>query len=379
LAEAARLTGRLSRQRRRRGKGRSIRSQHIISLNITALNDSHLPDAAGLFVSRYREARSRTPVLPVRHEDPGTILPRLSDLLKKGPGAAAIQDGRLVGFLAGMAIPNFKGTQRGVWCPEWAHAAVESGGANRADVYRRLYEWISAQWVAAGCFTQAITLFAHDVEAGDIWFRNGFGLLCVDAVRSLDPVAADRPLAPAATIRQATAGPLPAATIRRATPADVDQILNLTVQHYRYLAGAPIFLPYLRAVGREEIEGWLADPTQAVLVATVTGEIASAEGEVAAYLRGGLGCPEAAHVLSDPKTASITRAFTRESLRRQGLASALLGRFVEWARLRGMERIAVDFEPQNIHGSRFWGRHFEPVCHSVIRRVDERVVEAPTP
>jgi len=325
-------------------------------------------------------------MLPLRHEDPGTILPRLSDLLKKGPGAAAIQDDRLVGFLAGMAIPNFKGTQRGVWCPEWAHAVVESGRDSRADVYRRLYEWISAQWVAAGCFTQAITLFAHDVEAGDIWFRNGFGLLCVDAVRSLDPVAADRPLAP-------TADPLPAATIRRATPADVDQILALTVQQYRYLAGAPIFLPYLRAVGREEVEGWLADPTQAVLVATVTGEVASvtgevatvtgevasAEGEVAAYLRGGLGCPEAAHVLSDPKTASITRAFTRESLRRQGLASALLGRFVEWARLRGMERIAVDFEPQNIYGSRFWGRHFEPVCHSVIRRVDERVVEAPTP
>jgi hypothetical protein len=35
----------------------------------------------------------------------------------------------------------------------------------------------------------------------------------------------------------------------------------------------------------------------------------------------------------------------------------------------------VDFEPQNIPAAHFWLKHFQPVCYSLIRHVDERIAE----
>jgi hypothetical protein len=69
------------------------------------------------------------------------------------------------------------------------------------------------------------------------------------------------------------------------------------------------------------------------------------------------------------------------------LAGALLWRFWTWQRrhseaLRvigwvwehGHERCAVDFEPMNVLGARFWLRHFQPFCYSMQRVVDDRLV-----
>ena len=39
---------------------------------------------------------------------------------------------------------------------------------------------------------------------------------------------------------------------------------------------------------------------------------------------------------------------------------------------QGYVRCAVDFEPENVLGARFWLRAFQPVCYSLFRQVDER-------
>ncbi len=54
-------------------------------------------------------------------------------------------------------------------------------------------------------------------------------------------------------------------------------------------------------------------------------------------------------------------------------ARALLAKVIESASADGYARCAVDFEAHNIHGSRFWLRHFTPVAYSVLRRLDERI------
>ena len=53
----------------------------------------------------------------------------------------------------------------------------------------------------------------------------------------------------------------------------------------------------------------------------------------------------------------------------------LLAKALEWARTKENERCAVDFEPQNIQAAQFWLKHFEPVCYSMIRHVDERIAQ----
>jgi GNAT superfamily N-acetyltransferase len=63
-------------------------------------------------------------------------------------------------------------------------------------------------------------------------------------------------------------------------------------------------------------------------------------------------------------------------VRNSGIGTALLKHSLDWARSAGYERCAVDFEPENISGARFWLRHFRPVCYSLVRHVDERVAWA---
>jgi len=85
---------------------------------------------------------------------------------------------------------------------------------------------------------------------------------------------------------------------------------------------------------------------------------------------------DACAIIRDEKTTSVIRAFTKESVRGRGIAAALLNRSLDWAHLKGYERCAVDFEPMNVLAARFWMRHFEPVCFSLVRHVDQRVAWA---
>ncbi|GAH27730.1 unnamed protein product, partial [marine sediment metagenome] len=78
----------------------------------------------------------------------------------------------------------------------------------------------------------------------------------------------------------------------------------------------------------------------------------------------------------DEKTTSIYGAFTMKNMRGSGIATALLNHALEFARVAEYERCAVDFEPMNLAGSRFWLKHFKPVCLSLFRQIDLRVIDS---
>lgn len=304
-----------------------------------------------MWAAAYRQQRERLSALPARHEDAGAVLAKLADLSHEFPGVAALENGRLCGYLIGFPIPEFKGAERGLYCPIWAHAAARH---RRASVYRQLYERISSQWVQAGCLTHAITLYADDAETADVWFRNGFGLLVIDALRPLSPVESMSP---------------PEVTIRQGTGDDLDSVLPLSDGLSRYMADGPIFLPLLEMPSRAEWEEWLTQPAHTLWLAL-------RGGEAVAYLRTQPPAFDATYVVSDPQTISITGAYAKPEWRSKGVATLLLQQAIEWARANGYERCSVDFESANLYGSRFWLRHFRPICHSLIRRVDERIAWA---
>ena len=89
----------------------------------------------------------------------------------------------------------------------------------------------------------------------------------------------------------------------------------------------------------------------------------------------GLGPPDptACYIIRDEKTTSIHTAFTAERARERGIGTTLLSHSLDWARTIGYERCAVDFEPQNIAGARFWLRHFQPISYSLIRRIGDHI------
>jgi len=216
-----------------------------------------------------------------------------------------------------------------------------------------MYAHLSTRWVAIGCFTHVITVLAHDREANDAWHWLGFGLTAVDAIRDLTPVQ----------------GTSTAVNIRRARLEDIEQAMTPSQALQQHLAAAPTSLPFIEKDGRGFHEQWLANSANVLWLAYRRGEAVACMGR-------GPSNPSACYIIRDEKTTSITSAFTKEGVRNKGTGTALLNHSLDWARSVGYERCAVDFEPQNIFGARFWLRHFQTVCYSLIRHWNERVAWA---
>lgn len=285
------------------------------------------------------------PLLPSRYEEPAEILPRLRDLARRAPGAVALRDGRLVGFLMAYLLDSFRG-HRGVFSPEWAHA---EDPAASGQIYEALYASLSQRWVARGYTLHGLSLLAADVSGRERWHWLGFGLAAADAVRDLKPIGA------------AAAG----LTVRRAGPADLPELARLDDGLHRHLVAAPIFLPLGDHAGYDELATELPDPAYAFWTAW--------DGEQAvAFIKFGPASDNACTIIRDPGTASITGAFTRPDVRGRGVAAALLERGLAWARAEGYTRCAVDFEPMNTPAARFWRTHFQIVCLSQLRYIDVR-------
>lgn len=317
-------------------------------MDIVPLREQHLEDAARLFAATYAQQRRAVPVLPERPNLVGEIASKLADLIAREPAAAAIEDGRLAGYLGGFGIPEFKGTRPGVVCPEWAHGAA---GPNRAAVSHALYAALAQEWVATGKTTHAVVLMAHDREMHDAWFWHGFGMVCVDLARALAAVGGDRP-----------AG----LVVRRAAIGDAPALAVLEKRLQQHLTASPVFLHGNEDEGVAGREAWLAEEGHAAWVAALDGEpVAFMQCEPASF--------GAAYTVSGDDNTAITGAYTRKDVRAQGIGAALLDEGLGWALEQGLARCSVDFEPQNAVGGRFWTRHFAQVCYSVLRKVDERM------
>jgi len=312
-----------------------------MSLEVTALQEKHLEDAAALVSARYKALRKRVPILPSKHEEANVILAMLDDLVKKSPGVAAFQGNRLVGFLTGFVIPRFLG-KRTAYSPEWANGAdLEES----RQIYDEMYACLSAQWAADGCVTHLVTLLSNDHGGIESWQWLGFGFAGVDGVREVKPVesVAVRP------------------EIRQAGKEDAAVASFFVEALEQHMAAAPIF--WIHELG--DSEEWLKDSTKALWLAY--------DGEEAIACMGvGPANPDACVIIQDDQTASILMAFTQASARNKGVATALLNRSLEWAHSQGYERCAVDFETMNFLAARFWPKWFEPVCYSLMRCIDER-------
>lgn len=319
------------------------------SLEITPLRTNHLEDAAALWEVRYRRLRQSVPSLPDRCQGAEDVLPRLQELIAQSPGVAALRCGQLVGYLIGFPLPKFRG-RRAVYSPEWANGAQEDSSR---EIYAQMYSHLSAQWTADGSLAHLVGMLAHDREGIEGWHWLGFGLAAADAVRGLDPVQGRR-----AEVQ-----------VRRAGSREIEQVMSLTDALERHLEAAPTFLASVEREDRVSLEEWLADSANALWLAY--------DGlEVQGLMRLGPASHDACDIIVDEGTSSITGAFTRDCARQRGIGAALLNRCLEWARSEGYVRCAVDFEPMNVLGARFWTSHFDPVCFALARRLDERITLA---
>jgi GNAT superfamily N-acetyltransferase len=312
-------------------------------MEITPFRSDYSLDAAALFVQNYKALRRSVPVLPALMEHCDGVADRLDRLMRSRPGVAALEGGRLVGYMGWYMFYNCRETgRRAAFCPEWAHGAADSA---RPAIYRALYRAASAQWAAEGCQVHGISLLAHDHEAVKTWFWNGFGLTVVDAIRSLAPLEGVSP---------------DGFTVRKATPDDADLLAILDGEHWQHYARPPVFMVPQQPTGAAGFADLLSRPRNSVWLA-IQGS------DPMGFMRFEGSSVGAAEIVSAESTVAITGAYVRPTYRGRRVAACLLDAALRDYASQGAERCSVDFESFNPEAAVFWMKYFEPVSLSALR------------
>lgn len=314
---------------------------------IRTFADEHLDGAAALLAARHREHRLAEPLLPARFEEPGAARGEIEAIWgTDGASGAVVLDGaRVAGFLVGAPRPD----------PVWgANVWVEFAGhaVERPELARDLYGAAAERWVEEGK-TRHYVLVPATGPLVDAWFRVGFGLQHVHAVRELD----DHPLNEAAEIR-----------VRRAESRDVDDLIAIAPLIQEVQARSPVF-GYLPPDDpddlRAEILDEIARPETGCLVAEGAGRVVGNFDVVSVERTSslvGLGRPD--------RAAHLGFAATIPDVRGTGAGLALTQASFRWAREQGYETMVTDWRATNLLSSRFWPRRgFRPTFYRLYRSV----------
>jgi GNAT superfamily N-acetyltransferase len=310
-----------------------------MTLRVGPFDHAHIEAAARIAADRIARMCALVPIVPAMK--PTTITPLLERIIEAGPAVVALDGERIVGHLAAWV-----GSGHGrhwAFSPEWANATV---GPEPRRALEAMYADVAAAWVAAGIRTHIVAVPVGDESTSEALGWLGFGIGTADAVRDLSPIAAAKT----------------GIACRRASPDDVSTIAALERGLRDHLRRAPVFFTLAP-------ERTVADHLARLLEPGVATFLAEDDGRAVAYLRIGPAAHDAATVIGDAGTASISGAFTIPDRRGTGIATELLAAAIDWANMAGYERCAVDFESMNVEARRFWMRWFRPVVLSMVRRV----------
>ena len=302
----------------------------------------HTEEAAEIALGVYNHERAFTRELPEISD-----IPILKQLSGNGFGVSAFEGGKMVGFLCG-AEPfenAFRSTDaRGVFSPMGANGAVKE---NHGMIYAALYQAAAKKWVKAGAVSHAVCLYEHDEEAKRQFFRNGFGMRCADAVRVME------------TIDCVVCGGYEFLELPKEDYASVYPLHLALNEHY---CSSPCFMNRKPDTPEE----FLQRNKKRCFAAKTGGELCadmevSDEGET--------------FVASGNLYRHVTGAYCMPEHRGRGVYKNLLNFVVNTLKAEGYIRLGVDFESVNPSGSGFWLKFFHAYTSSVVRRIDERIMQ----
>ena len=326
-------------------------------LTVHLFEPRHVPDAARLFADAYAQQCVDNALLPPQFCDPSAIEPRLASMAREQPGVVLLDGEQVAGYMLGYAtIPEFFGRSAGVYVPVYGHCVAPM--YEIGQVYPALYGRLAAEWVQRGCGTHSLTYFtgSQSQALASLLVDYGFGLQVIDAIRPL-------------AVEERT--PADGFTIRPAGEADLGAIHTLDSKLGKYLRSAPIFL-HTRPVPEHDIsEHFLGEGVKTFLA----WDQSVAVGGIRAVLNSGPGC----ELFNVAGSLGVNFAFTDDAARRNGVATHLLYALLQWGAEQGMERCVVDFESANLPARGFWESQFQPICHSVVRKVDDRMTPLAKP
>lgn len=314
-------------------------------MNILNFEKQHIKEATALALANYNDERQFVKELPQVCDNTD-----LNGFAENGLGVAAFEDEKMIGFLCCCEpFDNvFRATDvRGIFSPMGANAAVSK---NRSKIYAAMYQAAGAKWVQSGAVSHAICIYAHDEELQRQFYRYGFGLRCIDAIRPMELIDCE----PCADYDFAE---LPKTECLFVYP------LYLAL-HCHYCES-----PFFMNRKPETQEEFLVSSTQE----EVRCFVAKQKGKICAYLK--ISAFGQTFVATGNIYRHITGAYCLPEHRGKGVYQNLLNFAISILKGEGYTRLGVNFESFNPTGRGFWLKYFAAYTNSVVRRIDERITQ----
>lgn len=304
----------------------------------------HIPRAIDLVRKAYEEERVKVGCLP-----PIESFPSLDEFARNRLGVAAVNGNEVVGFICCMSPwDDYFGTARGTYIPINAHATVME---DRKRLYSLLYEKAASVWVRQGILSHAIGVYTQDTEAVDSFFKNGFGLRTIDAIRTMESVGS-------------------AETDLKYKYYELDEVrfieilpqLNKLIGH---LNQSPIFMPH-RKIDEKRFQDDVERSRRRYFIAEDDGRLI---GHIK-ITEGG-----ESFIGETVTMANIQGAYIYDEFRGSGVYKNLLEYTISKLKHEGYLQLGVDFESFNPTARGFWLKHFTPYIYGMTRRIDERITK----
>lgn len=260
---------------------------------------------------------------------------------KKGAGVVAVKAKEVVGYIA---YDTFRfHDAESVFVPFVGNAASEE---NKNEIYERMYQTVSSEWLNKGIRNHYITIPFHDIESKSTLFDLGFGSYLIDAFAKPLP------------LKQHSNNQV---VIRRADSDDLIDLNELVIKSSEYYASSPIFL-MREEISMEQLAEIVANGNVFIAIETEQEKmigfimISSSEEDDIINM-----CPKKSGLIDE------LGAFILEEYRNQHVGYQLLDRVFKFATSEKLANVHVDFETANLYANKFWRKYFTPELLSLKR------------
>jgi len=310
-------------------------------MKIADFTAAHIEQAVKIAKQNYDTERGFVPALP-----PVDQWPDLNHLTKNNLGVTALDGGDVVGFLCSYGFWNNAWDIPGlrhVYSPMGANGTVPE---NREKIYARLYQAAGEKWASIGAASHGVCLYAHDTEGHEQFFRYGFGMRTVDAIRRIDKFTA--PICDSYDFSELAT-------------EDVLEILPLENMLKNGFIYSPTFMYKIPGDKSEFLNNY--NNCKSIY------SVARRDGKIVAFIR-------AEHdgqtfIQNTQGYIHINAAFCLPEHRGIGLNQNLLNVLLIKLKEKGYIRLGVDYESINPSAYGFWSKEFNAYTYGVVRRIDE--------
>ncbi|MEN8907837.1 MAG: GNAT family N-acetyltransferase [Clostridiales bacterium] len=317
-----------------------------MSIKFEILNSNHIEIVSEIALKEYYEEKSKVSILPEENFYE-SICKLVSELADHKLGVVAVEGKKILGFLTcHKPIKNYFGKTLGTFSPIHAHGTIKE---NRKNIYSLLYQQTSKIWVKQEIYSHAIALYKHNDEAVSSFFENGFGLRCIDAIRTVEAIKSKD---------------FPDINFFELRIDSIDKLVPLKNNLIKHLQETPIYIPLFFKVDEEKMRKNNSEKNSRYFVA-------EKNDNIIAYIEIMNSGENFACTSTNMK--NICSAYMYPKYRNNGIFTKLISYLMEILDKEGYKKCGVDFESLNPTAKGFWLKYFTAYTYSVVRRIDERI------